>query len=373
LFWKSRLPAREGGFSLTFSLSSRGIGVRLQWMKRIYRILLLLALFPTLTVTSCRDKETPASPAAAVTDLIGTEEVVRFRNETRQLYNNRKFAELEALAEKIRTAKERFPGGTWKIHQFHTCMDCSDEEPESMWKLHEKIHQEWEAKYPASPTARIATAQFYIRYAWQARSSAYADEVTEEGWQLFGERLAQARSILDQTKSLTPACPMWWSIYQTVALGQGWDREEYDALFKEAVKFEPEFDPYDCSRAKYLLPRWHGEPGEWEQVADQEIALRGEIGHQIYARVVDDQAGYYQNVFEESDASWRKTRQGYEDLVARFPTSASVLNSYCRLACLAGDKAQAKKLFEKIGPHQVSAAWKKNEFKRAKEWATSGK
>lgn len=346
-------------------------------MNRISKILgPLMVLSLPFSVISCRgkDKASPeAKGVAAQPGLDGLEELIQFRNDTRQLYNNRKFAELEALAGKIRSAKERFPGGTWKIHQFYDCMECQDDEPESMWTLHEKIHQDWESKYPQSSTAQIAKAQFYLGYAWHARSADYADKVTEEGWKLFRERLAQARTILDQSKSLTPACPVWWSSYQTVALGQQWDRADYDALFRDAVKFEPEFYLYDCSRAKYLLPRWHGKPGDWEKAADEEIALRGEVGHQIYASVVDDQAGYYGNVFQETTASWRKTRKGYDELITRFPKSAALLNHYCRLACLAGDQEQAKKLFERIGGNEVPNAWRKNEFARAKAWAISGK
>lgn len=240
-------------------------------------------------------------------------------------------------------------------------------------QLHEKIHEEWEAKYPKSITAQVAKAKFYTTYAWHARSDAYSSEVTEEGWRLFRERLAKARTVLDQAKPLTPTCPMWYEVYLTVALGQDWGRAEYDALFKEATTFAPEFSPYDVERATYLLPRWHGKPGEWEKVAAHEIALRGAAGPEIYAWVIDEQSGYYDNIFKESAASWRQTRKGYDERIARFPKSSALLNSYCRLACLAGDREQAKKLFEMIGDNQIPNAWYKNEFAKAKAWAMSGK
>ena len=80
-----------------------------------------------------------------------------------------------------------------------------------MWELHEKIHADWEKAYPDSITARVATARFYVAYAWHARSTEYASKVTDEGWRLFKERLAKARTVLDQSKSLEPKCPMWWS------------------------------------------------------------------------------------------------------------------------------------------------------------------
>jgi len=340
--------------------------------------IILTAAFLSLSfaIVSCGEKEKPTTQAGEQaeekTGLVGMEEMTKFRNETRQLYNNRRFAELEALAEKIRSGKERFPDGRWKIQSFYDCFDCRDEEPESMWKLHEKIHREWEEKYPQSVTAQVAKAAFYVTYAWHARSDAFAEKVTEEGWRLFNERLAQARTVLDQSKHLKPTCPMWYSTCQTVALGQGWEWAEYDALFKEATKFEPGFQLYDSARAKYLLPRWHGEPGDWEKFADEEIALRGEIGHQIYAGVVNAQSGYYGNIFTETKASWPKTRKGYDELIALFPKSAGLLHNYCRLACLAGDREKAKMLFEKIGDHEMPTAWRKQEFGKARAWAMGG-
>lgn len=336
------------------------------------RILLTVTLFGfPLVGVSC--KENPSAEVNAQPELVGLEEMLKFRNDTRQLYNNRKFTELEALAEKIRSGKERFPDGTWIIQSFYDCMDCRDDEPESMWKLHEKIHQDWETKFPQSVTAQVAKAAFYITYAWHARSDEYADKVTDEGWKLFNERLAQARTLLDQSKHLKPTCPVWYSSYQTVALGQGWEQAEYDEFFKQATKFEPEFYLYDSARAKYLLPRWHGKPGDWEKAADAEIALRGDIGHQIYARVVNAQASYYGNVFTETKASWSKTSKGYDELITRFPKSAAILNNYCRLACLANDQEKAKMLFEKIGTHEIPSGWKKKEFQSAKAWAMKDK
>lgn len=64
------------------------------------------------------------------------------------------------------------------------------------------------------------------------------------------------------------------------------------------------------------------------------------------------------SIFSESKASWRKTRQGYEDMCKHFPGSMRILNNYCRLACLAGDKSKAKELFGQIGENKVEGSWK---------------
>ena len=301
------------------------------------------------------------------------EELMAFRQRTRSFYNNRAFAKLERLAAKLHKEKPRFRDGDWKILHFYDSMDCRKDEPESMWKLHAEIHKDWESKFPKSATAKIATAEFLITYAWHARSDAYSDKVTEEGWKLFAERLAAARKSLDEAKAIDSTCPMLWYNYQTVALGEGWKPAEYATLFKSAKDCEPEFYPHDLARAKFLLPRWHGKPGEWETAAEAQIPLQGKTGQEIFARVVKEQATYYDNVFAETRISWpNKAQKAFEALRAGDPDSPAILNGCCRMACFAGDKQTAKKLFMEIGDSPVANEWRKGAFAKANPGAATG-
>ena len=293
-----------------------------------------------------------------------------YRLRTRQLYNNSRFDELEALADKARRDKTRLANGSWEIFHFYDCFDCREDEPESMWQLHDRIHQAWIAAKPQSITARVAYAGFLITYAWHARGSGYADKVTKEGWRLFGERLAESQKTLFAAKDLDPKCPMWWRYQMTVARGQGWDRTQLDELFAEAKAFEPEFWSYDVERAYCLLPRWHGQPGDWEADAEKEIDRAGGLGVEGYARVISRQRGYYDNIFRESKASWPKARDGFEEMRRKYPESREILNVYVQLACLAGDRELARKLFEEIGGQIHPNSWHdKNDFIRSRNWA----
>ena len=92
------------------------------------------------------------------------------------------------------------------------------------------------------------------------------------GWQLFAQRLARAQKILHDVRDWQPKCPMWWLVYMQVALGQGWSRSDYENIFTEAKAFEPQCWDYDVARAHYLLPRWHGQPGDWEYATDEETS-----------------------------------------------------------------------------------------------------
>jgi hypothetical protein len=310
-------------------------------------------------------------PEAPSPDKIHNEEVA-FRYETRMFYNSRKFDELEKRANELRISKARFGNGSRKLFQFYDALGCRDDEPESMWRLHEQIHQDWEKAMPHSVTARIAHADFLYDYAFHARGYGFANTVTRQGWELFAQRLAQARKILDEVKHWETKCPMWWRVYMSLALGEGWSRSDYETLFTEAKAFDPQFWGYDVARALYLLPRWHGQPGDWEYATDEETKRPGGLGMEIYARVVSVQRGYYKNIFQESNASWPKTSQGFELMRQRYPESLEILSAYCQLACLAGDRPQAKKLFDELGNSVMQSIWgSKDNFVRYRAWAES--
>ncbi|RYD18138.1 MAG: DUF4034 domain-containing protein, partial [Verrucomicrobiaceae bacterium] len=208
-------------------------------MRFISRHLSTALIVPViLSAVSCNKKAIEGKRAEAAANEVAAANQLTFRNDARQLYNNRDFAGLEALAKKIRENKSRFVDGQWAIEDFYSSQDCRKDEPESMWQLHDQIHRDWLKKYPDSITARVAHANFLITYAWHARSDRRGSQVTQVGWDLFRERLAEARTVLDKSKELKPVCPMMYSSYQTIALGQGWPRAEYDALFKEAKSLE---------------------------------------------------------------------------------------------------------------------------------------
>jgi len=106
-------------------------------------------------------------------------------------------------------------------------------------------------------------AQCYVLFAWRARGGDYANKVSQENWKLFYERLHEGYKALTTAAIRSgQRCPAWYSVMQQIALGLGWPRETYDALFAEAVKYERTWYDYYRQKAIYLLPQWHGQPGE---------------------------------------------------------------------------------------------------------------
>jgi hypothetical protein len=317
-----------------------------------------------------RDPYSPEKAAFAQGEDLIIQEMVAFRNETRQLYNNRNFEKLETRADDVRSSKAKFDNGEWILTHFYSSLACQKDEPESMWQLHEKIHKDWEEKFPQSITAKTAHADFLAEYAWHARGTGYANEVTDDGWRLFAERLESARTLLADAKNLSPKCPVTYQVEMTVALGQSWKKEEFARLFEEAKALEPTYFPFDLAQAKFLMPRWHGELGDWETAAEKEINRPGGLGLAGYARVATHLRGYYDDFFSESKASWEKTQLGFEQLRKDYPKSAEILNQYARMACAANDRATAKRLFEEIGNKVITDVWgSRRRFNEMRKWA----
>ena len=341
-------------------------------------------------LAGCKEKSASGSNAGAPAEHIDADEKVAAAKlkpakdpiqeeigasnlETRQAYNNRRFDDLEKKAAQLRAGKEVFGNGSWKIAQFYAALACNDAEPESMWQLHDRIHQEWIAAKPASISARVAYADFLTEYAWRARGTGYADKVSEDGWRLFGERLAAARKVLEEARGLEEKDPYWWVTALTVALGQSWDRAQYEVLIAEAHAFEPKFWGYDTSRAVSLLPRWLGEPGDWEAYAEQAAARPDGLGAEVYARIVSRLRGFYENVFRETKASWPKTREGLAEMLRKYPDSLGWLSEAAMLATMAEDRALAKELFDRIGDRYLPSVWRKPErLAHFRHWAETG-
>ena len=146
----------------------------------------------------------------------------------------------------------------------------------------------------------------------------------------------------------------------------------FEKLFQEAKAFEPQFWGFDVSKATYLLPRWYGQPGEWEYALTLDLNRSNGLGLETYARVVNALSGYYENIFRESHASWSQTRDGFELIRQRYPDSLAILSEYCRLACSAEDRLSARKLFDELGGRMLKSTWRdQNNFRRRRNWAYS--
>ncbi|CAN5635213.1 hypothetical protein BH09VER1_BH09VER1_15400 [soil metagenome] len=281
--------------------------------------------------------------------------------ETRKLRDGRDTAGLEQLAAKLRASKEALDGGTWLLSTFYDCLtDLSDDEKQAGEEM--AFFEKWAGDRPQSITAQVALADAYTSYAWLARGSGWASSVGKEGWRLFRERLTKAWDVLEKAASLEEKCPGWYQVAQTVALGQGWRRQDYMEMMDKALAAEPTYGRYVTNTCYWLLPRWNGETGDFEKwLARLDETQPEKTRDRYYAFLVwmaDVMPVGGEVVFTPGRLDWAKTKRGFEVRLAEDPNNLMVRLEYIRLGLLANDRKTVREQFEITGPKYFPAMWK---------------
>lgn len=325
----------------------------------------------------CNISETDAAGLSG--DLTGDIHALHnFTDTASRILKEEKFVELDCLADRARTGKERLPGGLWKIHLLYQGLRQPVPSPvhatQEDWTGFLQRLQRWVKARPESITARVALALAYLGYANDARGTGYANTVSESGWKLFGERTAEAQRILKEASKLASKCPEWYVAMQMVSVNQSWPANEARALFEEANKFEPEYYTYARDLAYYLLPKWSGEPGDTEKFL-QEAADRvgGDKGDILYFQVAA--ADYVICGCDHNpDLSWDRIKRGFEASENRYGVSMLNLNRIAYLASYYGerDPIYADKILKRIGDQWDVETWVHQEdFEKIKQWVSA--
>jgi hypothetical protein len=333
---------------------------------------LCCAVLPVGYIYTSRAQDRPAAPAQAS----GHREYETFRGHVREQLMSGEFAELEKTAAALTQNKERFPGGDWKLFRFYQGLGKpagGDDDSDATWQRQMEALEKWLKAKPQSTAAHIALAEGYTDYAWKARGSGFAETVPEQGWDRFYERLARARAALIEVRAAPDKGPHWYSTMQTVALGEAWDQDEYDALFEEAVRNEPLYYHFYSARARYLLPRWYGEEGDWERFADASATkIGGKEGSILYAHIAWEMSRHFRinDFFSKNQVSWPRIRQGYLDREALYGQTVRHLNELCLLAGGAADRSTMRQLLPRIDGRWDEDVWKeKKYFDNFERWA----
>ena len=286
-----------------------------------------------------------------------------------------KFDELDCLADRARSNKERFPGGAWKLHVFYVGLSEAVPYPQHPtkedWDNLLMPLQAWVKARPQSVTARVALARAYLNYAYDARGEGNADTVSDNGWKLFAERTAEGKRILDEALALPTKCPEWYIAMLMVAQNQGWSAAHAHALFDEAFKLEPGYFYHARILANYLLPKWTGEEGATERFT-QEIAdhIGGNEGDIFYFQVA---AASFLICGCEGDPhlSMARIERGFETSEKQYGVSMLNLNRIAFLTARTrpGDPIFADKTLTRIGDQWDEETWiEKKDFDMAKNF-----
>jgi hypothetical protein len=351
--------------------------------RRTYLAALLVACF-ILTVQSSHasaqvDRAKTANTTCQPVQLnfdpaIDVHALKAFKLAVAHLLKQGRFDELDCTADQLRSSKARFAGGMWQMQAFYRGLEDPwvGHATEIDWQNHIERLKRWVKVKPQSITARIALAEAYGSYAWDARGTGTSDTVSETGWDLLQERLEKAKKTLDEAATLDAKCPEWYVAMETVARGQNWDLPQATRLIEKAIRFEPEYYSSYGMHATFLLPKWYGEEGDTakfaKQVADRIGGKAGDILYfQIAMRLVcscDEP--------ELLNLSWPRIQKGAAETENQYGASLINLNRLALLAVKFKDATVADTAFKRLGDNWEEDTWKTEHFfKNNVSWAST--
>jgi hypothetical protein len=339
--------------------------------------LLLLTLY-------CSKSETPPTPTPTKSPPKVDQKKVesdmelrkQFASEIEQHLNKEEFDQLENIADKLTKSKERFPGGDWKLDRFYEVIRPADDEPIKVnWDDRLLKLKKWTDQKPKSIYANIALGCAQIGKAWDARGSGLVGTVSKNQFTDFTKMLKEAETTLNKIpEEMRKDCPHWYRDIQAVGLGLNYNLETMTKYYEEVTAVEPLYWSAYEGHAHYLLPRWYGQPNEWERFATEASnKIGGAEGDILYSEICWRMSRYYpaDQFFKDNNVNYRRIKKSLNLRGLKYGNSVHYLNAYCILAGGIGDKTTTKALMNRIGHQWDPDLWKdKKYFDGYKKWAS---
>ena len=202
-------------------------------------------------------------------------------------------------------------------------------------------------------TTKLAEGVFWVDYAWQARSRRRANNVSQEGWRLFGERLPKAAAALQAAYTLDPSDPDICRKMITVELGQGEGRTRMETWFRRAMDADPDSFAACEDKMGYIEPKWYGSREAMLEFAHQCVATANWQAGLPYVlpQAHKSLSDYWDHPLEywKQPAVWADMKGFYQAALAVEPKNNYVRSIYALYAYRAEDWKMADELFKALG------------------------
>lgn len=326
----------------------------------------------------------------------------------RRQFLAREFAALEKMATEARNGL-RFTDGCWQLPVFYGAFSLPRNAPPAAWESWVQRLDQWDQAVPGSITARLARAE-----AWASRAGL-------PGQDGGNNPEAEVRRILDTTPG-AKRCPGYFQIMLWLGRRQGWPREEFEAVFREAIALAPDYEAFYFRKAA-SMSLYRAGRGEirnpWEKFAAETPALTSPaLGQGMYTRIVwslldksiagtameavrmshlsaAELAGMEEKAKGDParatllqlfrgrsqqggltlyDVDWNKMKAGFEDLARLYPESLWNKNAFCFYAFCANDRETTARLMTELRDRVAPGVWPSEQYyNQVKEWATTGR
>ena len=274
------------------------------------------------------------------------------------------FAALDGLMTKWNNPRERDDNGEWKLDSFRSVFVNFSSQGRD-WKGDLQRIKKWRELNPKSVGAAIAESKYWAAYAWHIRGNETRINDDPVAIRVFGERMQRAEQVLKDAKDFGADNPLWYEAYLDIAVATKRDDKFIEALFNEAIRKHPYFQPLYLDMAKHWAPRL-GDGADWKnvdevikQAASNTADMDGISNYALLYAQISDLQKFEFDLFEDSYVLWPKMRDAFEELVKRYP-SADNLNEFAAFACRAGDKSAFLNIRPKIINRIVPNKWPGN-------------
>ena len=190
-------------------------------------------------------------------------------------------------------------------------------------------------------------------YAWCLRGDGFAQSVSDQAFEGFGAKVAEARKVL-VAHPAAAIDPQYYAVMELIDIDQGADKADFQKLLDRAAAREPDYHTLYFDAYRYFQPQWYGSDGEVEQLARYAAAhtTRAE-GLGMYARFYWHALGCHCVIDRSVD--WPTMKQGMLDVWTRYPSDWNAAN-FARISCQMKDSAEARSWFARVR-NDYTAAW----------------
>jgi len=299
-----------------------------------------------------------------------------FRKNINKMLLERKFDELDELAEELLDKKSKYPTASWKLVDIYRGIDDDIQSRDiAGFEMRENLINDWIKAKPNSITAKIALMAVNISYAWAYRGSGVSSTVTRIGRQKFKEKLQKVIQIGDQLRSINASDPTLYNYLIVAYNGAGKSNQDIIILAAEAERIAPDYYPVYYKVMNALLPKWGGSyaltSAFIKSVVDNDkLQQTPEMYYwlirYIKSEINDDKYGYY-------GFDWELIQKSFQAYSENYDVVDSDMHLMAKLASLHGDRESARKYFsESTGNwnHLARSVWgEKRIFKRFQSWS----
>ncbi|MEV6973143.1 hypothetical protein [Kitasatospora sp. NPDC093806] len=202
----------------------------------------------------------------------------------------------------------------------------------------DKWLRRWREGEPRSAAAALLQTDALIERAWDIRTGRLAAEVSAEQFRRFHKVLFEAEKTALEAVELAPAQdPNPFVVQIAIAMGLGWPREAFRALWVEVVARDPHHLRAHEGALQYWCAKWHGSHELMHSFVD--------------AALVDAPAGSLLSVLRVQAFYEQHTRDGAPADAYRTPEFTAAVDA------LLADLAQADPARPQVQDARAWAAW----------------